>query len=343
MKFFSTHQIRSLDQYSIEHEPISSIDLMERAAAGIYKKYIETFSHQQPVLVFAGPGNNGGDALALARMLLHDGFVVKVILLHANKLSPDCETNRQRLLEKFSENLVEHLNTFIVPEIDKNTIIVDGLFGSGLSRSLNGIFAEAINWINQSACKVLSIDIPSGLQGEENPDTNVPIVKADYTFSLQFPKLAFLLPDSAVFAGKWELIDIGIHPKAIAETESAFLYLDKQDIQHILKPRTKFSHKGVFGHLLIVGGSKGMAGAAVLSAKAALRTGAGLVTVHSAECNRIIVQKTLPEVIFHSDKNQNLISECPDLTNYNALAIGPRNRRAYRNATDASECIERNQ
>lgn len=341
MKFFSTTQIRQLDQYTIEHEPISSIDLMERAAFAIYEKYLQTFDYRQPILIVAGPGNNGGDALALARMLLQTSLDVKVVLIHNGKLSADCEINKNRLTEAFPNTLTELINEFRAPKISSETIIIDGLFGSGLSRPLNGIFAESINWINHSGCKVVSIDIPSGLQGEPlspEEEQNI-VINADYTYCLQFPKLAFLLPDSASYAGKWEVLDIGIHPAAIKNTQSQFSYLEKTDIQKIIKTRNKFSHKGTFGHLLLLVGSKDMAGAAVLSSKAGLRSGAGLVTVHSAACNRVIVQSSIPEAIFQSDKNDDYISAIPALENYNAVAVGPGIGQNHETATMLNQLL----
>lgn len=324
MKFFSNSQIRQLDQYTIEHEPITSIDLMERAANALYWEFIGNFPYQQPICIFAGQGNNGGDALALARMLLNTHYSVSVILLHPSDLSPDCETNRKRLLEIFPNSVIELKDKFVAPEITNETIIIDGLFGSGLSRPLTGIFAEAVKWINQSGCKVVAIDIPSGLQGEENQlDAKSVIVKADLTMSLQFPKLAFFLPENAAYVGNWEVIDIGIHPKAIEQTSSDLFYFEEQDTTALLRKRSEFSHKGTFGHALIVAGSKGMAGASVLSAKAALRSGAGLVTVHAPECNRVIVQIAIPEAIFQSDFDSEFISNVDSVDSFNAIAIGP--------------------
>jgi len=331
MKFFSTSQTRELDKFTIENEPIASIDLMERAAQKVYVEVLRRVESNRNILIFAGPGNNGGDALALARMLLKSTFNVQVLLLHNGKLSADCETNRQRLLDRFPLALNEQTINFKAPHIESNTVIIDGLFGSGLTRPLNGIFAIAVKWINESDCRVVAIDIPSGLQGEENlpltpkgeQEKNTKIIKADYTFSFQFPKLAFLLPENAEFVGKWEVLDIGIHPQAIAETETAFYYLEKSDIQPIIKQRPTFSHKGTFGHVLIVAGSYGMAGASVLSSKAALRSGAGLVTVHGPSSNRTIVQANIPEVIFYADENKNTITKLSKIENYNAIAIGP--------------------
>jgi hydroxyethylthiazole kinase-like uncharacterized protein yjeF len=324
MKFFTNSQIRQLDQYTIEKEPISSIDLMERAANALFHSFTGSFSIQNPVCILAGQGNNGGDALALARMLLNAGFEVSVFLIYTDSLSKDCETNKQRLISGYATKLNEFQKKFISPDITDNTIIVDGLFGSGLNRLLTGIYADGVNWINRSGCTVVSIDIPSGLSGEENKLTDsLVIVNANLTLSLQFPKMSFFYSENAKFIGDWKILDIGIHPEAIEQTPSVYNYLQENDIKPLLKNRSTFSHKGTYGHALILAGSKGMAGASVLSAKAAMRSGTGLVTVHGPEVNREIVQTSIPEVIFQSDFATNLISNVDSLELFDAVAIGP--------------------
>ena len=324
MKFFTTSQIRQLDQLTIEHEPVTSIELMERAANALYYSFTGNYAYLAPICILAGPGNNGGDALALARLLLNARHEVKVCLIYTDTLSADCDTNLQRLKSDFPESLAEFNERFVPPEISEKTIIIDGLFGSGLSRPLTGIFAEAVQWINHSGCKVVSIDIPSGLSGEENrlTDKSV-IVKAELTLSLQFPKLSFLIAENDPYVGSWEVLDIGIHPDAIKGTPSNLFYLEVKDIAILFKDRHKFSHKGTFGHALVVSGSKGMAGASVLSSRAALRAGAGLVTVQGPSCNRNIVQTACPEVLFLSDISEDFISHIDILENYKAIAIGP--------------------
>jgi NAD(P)H-hydrate epimerase len=333
MKIFSTSQVRSLDAYTIEHEPVASIDLMERAAQAIFEAYAKSFNLQRPVLILAGPGNNGGAALALARILVWVKSDVRVLLLHNGKLSADCEANLQQLRNLKAEIITEITGSFAVPNITKETVIVDGIFGSGHSRPAEGIFAEAIEHINRSGCEGLSIDVPSGLHGEHNPDISVPIVKATHTFTLQFPKLAFLLPETGIFAGNWSVLDIGIHPEAISQTDTPYFFIEKEYIQPKIKIREKFSHKGTYGHALIFAGSRDMAGAAVLSSEAALRSGAGLVTVHSASCNRIILQTAVPEVIFESDNNENYISEFRDLKKTQCNSHWPRNKSGQRNCS----------
>lgn len=324
MKLFETNQIKQLDQYTIDHEPISSIDLMERAADALYWEFVNYVSILQPICIVAGPGNNGGDALALSRLLLQSGYSVSVYLLHTSKLSADCEINKKRLLEKFPQSFHESIRSFEKPEITKSTIIVDGIFGSGLSRPLSGLYAETVRWINGTGCEIVAIDIPSGLSGEENTIEESPnIVHANYTISIQYPKLSFLFAENEKYVGKWSTVDIAIHPKATELTESNFFYLENNDISSLLNIRQKFSHKGTFGHTLIISGCLGMAGAAVLCSKAALRSGTGLVTLHSAAENRIIVQSVVPEAIFQADKSSNLITEIKSIEQYDSVAIGP--------------------
>ena len=323
MKFFSTTQIRELDEYTIKNEPIASIDLMDRAADAFYWKFIGNCSYKDPVCVMAGPGNNGGDALALACKLLFSGFEVSVYLIFTGTLSKDCEESRKRLLEAFPDSLTELKDSFTPPKVTKKTNIVDGLFGSGLSRPLTRIFEETVNWMNNSGCRIFAIDIPSGLNGEENVIISTPIVKATLTISLQFPKLAFFFAENEKFTGKWEVVNIGILPDAIETNSSNLFYVEQKDVEHILKFRSKFSHKGTFGHALIVAGSKGMAGSSVLAANAAMRSGAGLVTVHGPEANRTIVQSAFPEAIFESDVDTDYISEIINASNFDAIAIGP--------------------
>ena len=315
MKIFTTTQIRQLDQYTIENEPIASIGLMERAADRLLQQFRKDWGMNTEVVILAGPGNNGGDGLALGRMLLQIGYEVQLILLHSGKISADCKINKERLQEYFPDFFTEQTGQFDPPEMTKETVIVDALFGSGLSKPVDGIFKKAIEWINGCPNRVVSVDIPSGLPGEACAINTDCVVEADFTYSLQFPKLAFLFPENEKYVGKWKVIDIQLHPKVISETDTSFIFLEKADIRLMLKSRTRFSHKGTYGHALIWAGKKGMAGAAVLASKAALRAGAGLVSIHSVDENRIILQSTVPEAIF--------VNELTDPERYNSFTFGP--------------------
>lgn len=328
MKFFSTNIIRQLDQYTIEHEPISSLDLMERAAQAIFHEFTARFPRDKEVFVFAGQGNNGGDAMALARLLLHAGYEVVTYLFNpasTNKpLTPECEANRDRLFAEFPEMIYEIRSEFEKPVITDNSIVVDGLFGSGLTRPLEGGFAAVVNFINQSKGYVVSIDIPSGMAGEEIMQVEEPtIIKANLTLSLQFPKLAFFLKENHPFLGEWKTLDIQLHPEAIEQTPSNLYYQELEDVKALLKKRDRFDHKGIYGHALLVSGRHGMAGAAILAAKAALRSGVGLLTVQSSAYNCPVLQTSVPEAIFLADKSNELVTEVSVPETFDVVAVGP--------------------
>ena len=315
MKLFTTSQIRELDKYTIENEPITSIALMERASVSMLQQFKKDFSLNCDVLILCGSGNNGGDGLALGRMLLQIGYDVQVVLLHTGNLSPDCKQNKERLQDSFPDFFIEQNKKFEPLEISEKTIIVDALFGSGLSRTLEGIFANAVNWINSTDNTVVSIDIPSGLDGEKCASKEETIVKADVTYTLQFPKISFLFAENEQFVGKWKTIDIQLLPEAIKKEYTSFYFLDKIDIQSFIKTRSKFAHKGSFGHVFLMTGSKGMAGASILSATATLRSGAGLATVFGVEENRAILHTSVPEAMYKTDLS--------DIEKYSVFAFGP--------------------
>jgi ADP-dependent NAD(P)H-hydrate dehydratase / NAD(P)H-hydrate epimerase len=324
MKIFTKSQIRQLDQYTIEHEPIASIDLMERAAEALLDALLAFYPESDTgFCVFAGPGNNGGDALALARKLKHMRYAVQVHLYVTGNLSEDCDVNKNRLKDAYPDVLTEHVNVFVAPETNPDVVIIDGLFGSGLSRPLSGIYAEAVDFINACDNTVIAIDVPSGLNADGCRAMHEPTVKATYTFSLQFPKLAFFFPENDRFVGEWSVLDIGLHQDGIDQTHTDYHFLKHEDIAGLIKKRGKFTHKGSYGHLALLAGSKGMAGASILSAKAALRTGVGLLTVHGPEGNRCILQTITPEVIYEADKEQDCISQFYHADKYDAVAIGP--------------------
>ena len=315
MKIFTTSQIRQIDLQTIDREPISSLSLMERAVDRMLQQFKKDSSFGREVLIFSGPGNNGGDGLALGRMLLQIGYDVQIVLLNKGNLSADCKQNKERLADLFPESLTEFTQKFTAPSISDQAIIIDAMFGSGITRPLEGIFKETAEWINTTKNTVISVDIPSGLDGEKCAKTDQTIVRADITYTLQFPKLAFFFPENDPFIGISKVIDIQLHPKVIEETDSHLFYLEKKEIQNKLIARNRFAHKGTFGHALIWAGKKGMAGAAILASKAALRSGAGLVSVHSVEENRVILQTAAPEAIF--------VNELNTLDNYHSFAFGP--------------------
>ncbi|WP_300811955.1 NAD(P)H-hydrate dehydratase [uncultured Bacteroides sp.] len=326
MKIFATESIKQLDAYTIENEPIESVDLMERAAQALAKAISQRWDDPEtPFTIFAGPGNNGGDALAVARLLAGQGYHSEVYLFNTKgTLSADCELNKQRLEGLKGVDFHEITTQFVPPVLTEDHVVVDGLFGSGLNKPLAGGFAAVVKYINASPAKVVSIDMPSGLMGEDNTaNTMANVIRADVTLSLQLPKLAFLFAENEPYVGEWELLDIGLSSEGIDELETDFYLTEGEDLGWQLKPRGKFAHKGNFGRALLVAGSQGMAGASVLAAKACLRSGVGLLTVHVPFCNNFIVQTAVPEAMTEVDFSETCFACATDTDDYQAVAVGP--------------------
>ncbi|MDA3911230.1 MAG: NAD(P)H-hydrate dehydratase [Bacteroidales bacterium] len=322
-KLFKTTQIKAIDTYTIKHEPIAAIDLMERAAQNIYFwMYIEFFT-TTPMLFLIGPGNNGGDGLAIARLMKKSGNDVKVFLIDiAPELSPDCAHNLKRLKEEDVDvQYVKSMDDF--PKIHPDTVIVDAIFGAGLSRPIHGLPADVIRKVNALPNRRVAIDAPSGLFGEDNSANDGAIFEADDTLAIQFPSLSFLFAENAKHVGIWEVIDIDLHPDAIEKTTSNWSFLEQDDILKRLNPRKRFSHKGSYGHALLIAGAYQKMGAAVLAAKACLKTGVGLLTCHIPQTGYQIMQISAPEAMISIDQSDVIFSDIPDLSKYNAIGVGP--------------------
>jgi NAD(P)H-hydrate epimerase len=322
IKVFPVRHVVQIDKYTIDNEPIASIDLMERAARQIFKWLIHHFSKRK-VLVLIGPGNNGGDGLVLARLLYKAGWEVRVCLLTVpERLSEDGRANFERLPTEVSVDILA--NGSEMPVIESSYLIIDALFGSGLNRSLTDLASLLVQHMNQSEATVLSVDIPSGLMGEDNRSNNMDaVINADYTLTFQFPKLAFLLPDGGEKVGQLEILDIGLHPRAIVDMDTSWFFINRDAIKQRLKKRCKFSHKGHFGHALLLAGSYGKMGAAVLASRGCLKAGVGLLTVHVPHFGYQVIQTAVPEAMVSIDRSDILISEFPDLKQFNAIGVGP--------------------
>ena len=325
MKLLTKSQIRELDKRTIEEENIPSIDLMERAATALSNAIKHMFQQPRTFKIFAGPGNNGGDALAVARMLVGSGHKIEVYLFNPKgHLSDDCQTNAERLLDYPEIQFTEVTSHFAPVPLLKSDIVIDGLFGSGLNKALDGGFAAVAKYINASPAMVISIDIPSGLMCEDNSyNISENIIKADTTLSLQLPKLAFFLPENQKFIGEWFCLDIRLSQQGQDEAASKYHVTTMDMIRPMLKARNEFSHKGTYGHALLIAGSHGMAGASVLAARACMRSGVGLLTVHAPLCNNPILQTAIPEAMVHHDENEHHFATPLDSQSYTAVAIGP--------------------
>lgn len=326
MKVFNTSHIREIDEYTIRNEPIASTDLMERAALVCTKWIEENIAADTPVSVFIGPGNNGGDGWAIARLLAERGFRnIQVFPLQISHIiSSDAEINRDRLIRQGKVNIHTISSESDFPLIEGGTFIIDALFGSGLSRPLEGLSAALVNTINNAGCRVLSIDIPSGLMGEDNTgNPGQAIIKASVTLTFQFPKRSFFYAENEKYVGRWQIVPIGLHPEIIAGKQTAYYYTLIPDIAGKLLKRAKFSHKGTFGHALLIAGSYGMMGAAILAAKACIRSGIGLLTTHVPRAGYPIIQGSVPESVFSIDVSEECFSACPVVEKFDAIAAGP--------------------
>ncbi len=325
MRFFLTSQIREIDSKTIEREPIASIDLMERAAESIFRWIVANYSSKNSFSIFAGNGNNGGDGVALARMLAMVGYNVNLYTLEtdSNK-TKDLETNILRAKKQGLVKILHISNSSNFPSLSEKSIVIDALFGSGLTRPLEGIYAELVTHINKSNSTVISIDIPSGLFGERNPFPNPnPVVKATVTLTLQFPKLSFFFAENYEFTGHWEVLPIGLHESAIKETPSHFNFVTSKTVNPLLQSRSKFGHKGTYGHALLIAGSYGMMGAAVLATKACLASGVGLLTVHVPKVGYNIIQSSVPEALVEIDQSELIFTDEKDVEKFTAIGIGP--------------------
>ncbi|MDP4290096.1 MAG: NAD(P)H-hydrate dehydratase [Bacteroidota bacterium] len=324
IKILSVEQIREADSYTILNEPISSIDLMERAATRC-AEWLTNKITDQKVKVFCGMGNNGGDGLALARIMVDYHIdAAAFIVHHGSAFSNDCSKNLSRL-ESLDPGIVHHIqNEIDIPDIDQDDIVIDAIFGSGLSKPVTGLAGTVIDRINGCNAITIAIDFPSGLFADTytNPRKGS-IIEADYTLTFQNPKLAFFFSQNDRFLGDWVTLDIKIHPDFIAQAPAKNYLLTKQDIIPILKPRNRFSHKGNYGHALLIAGGKGKTGAAIIAAKAALRSGLGLLTVHLPEEAVVPLQASVPEAMISFDQSKDVFSRIPDLIPYSAIGIGP--------------------
>lgn len=326
MKIFTTEAIRNIDRYTIEDEGVSSMELIHRVAEGVASEVMARWSVTTPTLVFAGPGNNGADALIVAKLLAEAGFKPQVVLFNhgSNSLSRDCRAAKAELLAVGGVDFIEVVYKAEIPVVTPDHLVIDGLFGSGLREPLKGGLMILVRNINDSGAKVVSIDVPSGMFGDWNAQTVArDVVHATLTMSVQVPRLAFFLADNAELVGEWKLMDVGLSQRAIAETPTKFYFVERDDVRAVLRRRGAFSSKDDYGHGLLIAGCYGMMGAAVMAARGALRAGVGKLTVHSARCGFDVLQGRVPEAMFSPDRNDIVISDMTPRFACSAIGVGP--------------------
>jgi len=327
MKILTASQTRQADAATMQLEPIASIDLMERASYQFTQRFVQQFpEHNCPVYIFCGLGNNGGDGLAITRMLLAQQYDVAVFIIGNGTGSDDFETNLKRLADHPSVHRV--MDESQLPDLPTLSIIIDAMFGSGLNRALEGLYAETVELINESGCTVVAVDIASGLYADTSVNESDPIIQADFTYTFQLPKLAFLLPQNEMYVGNWATVDIQLDAEFLQQADTPYHYLTHDWMKELRRERKGHSHKGNYGKTLLISGSYGKMGAAVLCSQACARGGVGLLTVHVPRCGYEIMQISVPEAMATVDQHQECFSNLPpegatNLKNFDVIGIGP--------------------
>lgn len=318
MQILSAKQQRDLDRFTIENEPISSVNLMNRAASRCADEIIGELTLGNSIVLLCGTGNNGGDGFVLFRYFKLAQIPVKCYLVPFGQMSEDCRVQYELVKD---EVLIWNKETN--PEWNENTFVIDALLGIGSNREPQNELKSAIEWVNKTTCAVYSIDMPSGLPADEIP-THQTIVRATETLTFHAPKLTFFLPETAGYAGDWKVLDIGLIPNPEIEQSFHSRMLEKE-VKSLIPVRKRFSHKGTYGHALLIAGSDGKMGACLLSSEAALRSGLGLLTVHTVSQGKFQLHQRIPEAMAHWDPDENELSgeNLPDLQTYSVIGIGP--------------------
>lgn len=323
MYILSSKQIMQADRATIKKNNISSVDLMEKAATSCFQ-WLHARLKGQPIKihVFCGIGNNGGDGLVMARQLFQHGYSVNCYIVNfSDKRTEEFLTNYNRLKELGEWPIVIHSENDI-PKVAFEDIVVDAIFGNGLTRNPDGFTKKLIQYINSTKVFTLAIDFPSGLFSDKSVTDKDAVLKAGHTLTFQSPKLAFLLPENKEFVNTWEVIDIGLDENFIGSLEPKTHYITKNEITPLYLPRNKWANKGNFGHSLIIGGSFGKIGAVTLATKAALKIGSGLVSAYLPKCGYNILQIAVPEAMVEVD-NDTALTYYNFRTKPTVIGIGP--------------------
>ena len=348
MKIFTNDGLRRIGDRTVEKDNIMMLDLIERAASAVSYELISRWRTSKRFVIFAGPGDNGADALAVARMMYEQGYRPDVYLFNIKsaQLSPCCLANRDRLLETVGDdiNFIEVIQTFDPPVLDETDVVVDGLFGNGLRTPLKGGYTALVQYINSSGAYVVSIDIPSGMFGEWNMGNDRRnIIRANLTLTYQSKRLAFYFSENADCVGECKVLDIELDQESMARTPTDFYLIEREDVHEVMRPRNPFVNKYDNGTLLLIAGSYGMAGAAVLATKACLRSGVGKVIVHTPRRNNDILQISVPEAVMSIDHDEKYFSETIDAEDIDAVCMGPGLRQQENTAIALISQVRRSQ
>jgi len=321
LNLLTSEQIRKADKHTIQHKPISSVDLMERASEAFTELFIKNYPDKnKPIAVYCGTGNNGGDGLAIARLLNQKGYNINVkISRFSGKSTTDFDINLARIVAR--KIAFDEFNSFSELKEETADIIIDALLGSGLNKPLQGEWLTLVEWLNSLGKPIISVDIPTGFSAEGPIIKQNVTIKAELTICFHRPKINFLLPESELCINRFEVVDIGLDERFIQSVDTPYKFLEASDIKSRLKKRKSFSHKGTYGHTLIIAGAPETMGAALLCAEASLHTGSGLTTACIPPEGLIALNIRIPEVMARLRYRSLPIDLIWD--KYNVVAIGP--------------------
>ncbi len=321
LKIFNSDQIKAAYIDTKKHGQVAPADVMEKAAISCTTWIKSHFSNQHAFKFFCGMSDKGSVGLAMARHLSTEGYDTDIyVIKNSDEISENFKTNLSRLLPK---SITDVTNGSQLPAIAPHEIIIDAIWDTVLDREVTGLAAECITCINTGEGIVISIDIPSGLNTDKHTKPSLPVINADYTLTFQFPKVAFLFAENAIRTGKWDVLDIGVGQKYIAGQGCKKYYITKEFAASLLKEKQRFAHKGTFGHALLMAGSYGQMGAAILAAKACLRSGVGLLSIHTPECGYNIVQASVIEALADMDSGEKYLQDEVKTVKYDSIGIGP--------------------
>ena len=342
MKILSAAQQYEADKITITKGAITSADLMEHAATICFQWIHNRLQGNSiPIHVFCGTGNNGGDGLVIGRHLKQHGYNVHLYVINcSNERTQDFLTNYERLKEIGVWPEMVTCKTEL-PELTEDVMIVDAIFGLGLTRPPEDVLKEVIQHINATNAYVLSVDVPSGLYAGKSVEDKDAVIRAYHTLTFQSPKLSFLLPENQEYINSWEVIDIGLDAEYLYNVEVDHHIIGKENVLSFYKYRKKFSHKGDFGHSLIMGGSYGKVGAAVLATKAALKVGSGLVTTYIPKCGYEVLQSSVPEAMVEVDL-LNEISNFKSKVKASVIGVGVGLGTSAKTAKGFAQFLEKN-
>lgn len=323
MKLFLSTQSKVCDTVTCEYQNITEKDLIQRAGISFVENLQNTGEDLSgKIVIFAGPGNNGADGISIAKNLYSKFHDVELVLIPLGKQYSDAfkfYLDNPVDQQPFPVHIIKDAKQ--LNDIEDPDVFIDAILGTGLNREPDKLLNTVIEYLNNAAKRIISVDIPSGISADNSEFTTA--VKANKTITFEFPKLSFFDPKTHPYVGEWIVAPINLDENWKDKEPTNYHWITRSDIKSVLKTRERFSHKGNYGHSLIVSGSYGKIGASVLAGKACLRMGCGLLTMHLPKCGYEIMQISVPEAMVDVDAHQYYVSEISLKDEYSAIAIGP--------------------